>query len=114
MDSNYDNTSYQQDDTGYQADSVYQPVDRDISVAEALEIARGSPEGAEDPIVKQVLENAISEIWAKISANPTAYVMTRDEFAVFNYFQIRFKDNQVAVSAIKRYWDNLRVNNGYH
>jgi hypothetical protein len=83
-----------------------------ISVAQALEIARDSPEGAQDPAVVRTLETALSEIWTKIQTQPTSYIMTRDEFAVFNYFQVRFEGQDLATSARKRYWDYLRVNSG--
>lgn len=82
------------------------------SVAQALEIARDSAEGARDPAVVRILETALSEIWGNIQAQPASYVMTREEFAVFNYFQERFEGQALAVSARKRYWDYLRVNNG--
>ncbi|WYZ41549.1 hypothetical protein EsH8_V_000444 [Colletotrichum jinshuiense] len=79
------------------------------SVAQALEIARESPDGASDPTVSSILESAISQIWAKVAAQPESYVMNRDEFAVFNYFQHRFTGNKVAMAARKRYWDNARA-----
>jgi hypothetical protein len=82
------------------------------SVTQALEIARDSEEGARDPVVSQILENALAHIWGKVQAQPTAYVMTRDEFAVFNYFQSRFTGNAIAISARKRYWDHSRPSNG--
>ncbi|KAK0615884.1 hypothetical protein B0T17DRAFT_619482 [Bombardia bombarda] len=74
-------------------------------VAQALGIARESPEGAQEPTVCKILEVAISRIWAKVEAKPDAYVMTRDEFAVFNYFQNRFDGNEVARKARARFWD---------
>jgi len=77
------------------------------TVAQALEIARDSPEGAQDPTVADILETALREIWAKIEAQPSSYVMTRDEFAVFNYFQRRFEGHELAAAARKRYWDHL-------
>jgi hypothetical protein len=83
-----------------------------ISVTQALEIARDSPEGAQDSAIVRILETALSEIWAKIQAQPTSYVMTRDEFAVFNYFQSRFGGHELAASAIRRYWDYQREVNG--
>ncbi|KAI0134474.1 hypothetical protein BJ170DRAFT_201660 [Xylariales sp. AK1849] len=75
-------------------------------VAQALEIARESPDGAKDPIISHLLETALAHIWGKVQAQPDSYVMSRDEFAVFNYFQHRFERNTVAVAARKRYWDN--------
>jgi hypothetical protein len=82
-----------------------------ISVAQALEIARDSPEGAQDPNVVRVLETALSEIWGKIQAQPTSYIMTRDEFAVFNFFQARFQGYHLAASSRRRYWDYQREGN---
>ncbi|KAK8131480.1 hypothetical protein PG984_007918 [Apiospora sp. TS-2023a] len=75
-------------------------------VAQALEIARESPDGAKDPVVSSILENALVQIWTKVQAQPDSYVMSRDEFAVFNFFQYRFAGNKVAIAARKRYWDN--------
>ncbi|KAF9779113.1 hypothetical protein IL306_002486 [Fusarium sp. DS 682] len=81
----------------------------DSSVAQALEIARDSPDGSSDPTISKILEAALSRIWDKVQRNPDTYVMTRDEFAVFNFFQYRFTGNKMAVSARKRYWDNTHA-----
>ena len=82
---------------------------QDAAVAQALEIARESPDGAQDPTVSKILEQALSHIWAKVQAQPGSYVMTRDEFAVFNFFQHRFAGNKTAIMARKRYWDQTRA-----
>jgi hypothetical protein len=82
---------------------------QDASVAQALEIARESPDGASDPTISKILEAALSQIWGKVQAQPDSYIMTRDEFAVFNFFQHRFTGDKTAVSARKRYWDNFRA-----
>jgi len=76
------------------------------SVTQALEIARDSSEGAQDPTVKQILETALTEIWSRIQAQPSSYVMSREEFAVFNLFQKRFEGQELAIAARKRYWDS--------
>lgn len=78
----------------------------DASVNQALEIARESYDGAQDPTVSKILENALSSIWGKVEASPDSYVMTRDEFSVFNYFQHRFINNTTARLARARYWDH--------
>ncbi|PQE26178.1 peptide-N4-(N-acetyl-beta-glucosaminyl)asparagine amidase A protein [Rutstroemia sp. NJR-2017a BBW] len=80
----------------------------DLSVPQALELARESEQGAENPAVIRVLENAIETIWGKLQAEPTSYVMTREEFAVFNYFQRRFEGHELAVDARRRYWDSFQ------
>lgn len=87
-----------------------QPSPAVVNVSQALEIARDSSEG--DPTVIKVLETALSDIWRKIEAHPTSYVMTREEFAVFNYFQERFAGQELAAAARKRYWDYLELQNG--
>ncbi|KAK3685479.1 hypothetical protein B0T22DRAFT_482443 [Podospora appendiculata] len=74
----------------------------------ALEMVRDSFEGATDATLCAILEEAITTVWAKIEAMPSSYVMTRDEFSVFNYFQARFKGNPIAVAARARYWDNTQ------
>lgn len=76
------------------------------SVTQALELARDSTERANDPAVKSILATELGEIWGKIQAQPTSYVMSREEFAVFNFYQDRFEGNQVAIEAKKRYWSN--------
>ncbi|KAK9782806.1 hypothetical protein SCAR479_01149 [Seiridium cardinale] len=78
------------------------------TVAQALEIARESPDGAMDPTVSGILEGALAQIWAKVQAHPNSYIMSRDEFAVFNYFQHRFEGNKTATAARRRYWDNAK------
>lgn len=83
-----------------------------LTASQALEIARDNEEEIQDPIVSSTLENAIGSIWRKIEGAPETYILTRDEFAVFNYFQARFAGQPLAVAARKRYWDHLSVSNG--
>lgn len=97
---------------GVNGDTRQSSSQRVTTVAEALEIARESEAGAQDPTVRNLLETAIASIWSKIEAQPTSYVMTRDEFAVFNYFQHRFQGQQLAVAAKKRYWDHRESTDG--
>ncbi|KAI0412653.1 hypothetical protein F5X98DRAFT_379518 [Xylaria grammica] len=77
-------------------------------VIEALEIARDSPEAASHGVIRDLLELALEGIWHRILADDR-YVMSRDEFAIFNFFQGRFRNSAVAMAARKRYWDNLSV-----
>lgn len=81
-----------------------------ITVAQALEIARDyHPDDTRDPQIVQILEDAISQIWGKIQAQPQSYILTREEFAVFNYFQHRFEGEEIAATARSRYWDSLNA-----
>ncbi|KAG5981069.1 hypothetical protein E4U55_003343 [Claviceps digitariae] len=81
----------------------------DAAVTQALEIARESPDGASDPTISKILEHSLSQIWGRVQNQPGSYVMSRDEFSVFNFFQHRFIGDQDAIAARKRYWDNRRA-----
>ncbi|KAI9900337.1 hypothetical protein N3K66_004599 [Trichothecium roseum] len=94
------------------ADPSYPPAlppHKETSVAQALEIARESPDGAQDATVAGILEAAIQAVWERLMHDPTkSYVMSRSEFAVFNYFQHRFGQHHVATAARARYWNHAR------
>lgn len=79
------------------------------TVAEALEIARDSYDGARDPIVSGILESALSQVWERVMSNPEGYVMTTGEFAVFNFYQHRFMGNKIAIAARARFWDKTHA-----
>lgn len=82
------------------------------TVTEALEIARDSLDGARDPVVRGILESVLTELWGRVTAQPESYVMSRDEFAVFNFYQHRFVGNKVALAARTRFWDSIYGNPG--
>ncbi|KLJ07709.1 hypothetical protein EMPG_16820 [Blastomyces silverae] len=71
----------------------------------ALEEARNSEDGRIDPGMTSILELAIGEVWRKVQAEPDTYILTRDEFALFNYFLDRFR-GPVAQRAVERYWNS--------
>ncbi|QSZ31782.1 hypothetical protein DSL72_001351 [Monilinia vaccinii-corymbosi] len=77
-----------------------------LSISQALDLARNAEEGADDPLVISVLEVEINRIWIKIQTEPTTYVMSREEYGVFNYFQNRFQGQELATAARRRYWDS--------
>lgn len=76
-----------------------------LTYQRAIDIARNT-EGDLDPNVSTYLEGALIDIWNRINENPDTYVLTRDEFPVFNYYRHRFKDSIVAEQAVDRYWRN--------
>ncbi|KAI3322319.1 hypothetical protein HD806DRAFT_536156 [Xylariaceae sp. AK1471] len=69
----------------------------------ALDVARDSPQ--QEPTIVEILNKAMTEIWRRVVAQPNDYVMSRDEFAIFNFFQDRYRGNRVAKAARARYWD---------
>lgn len=78
------------------------------TVRRALESARNCDDGQLDPRMSLILETAISELWRKIQLHPDTYVLSGDEFALFNYFRERFGDSPVARQAVERFWNNFR------
>lgn len=78
-----------------------------LNYQRAIDIARNT-EGELDPTVNEYLERALSDIWGRIQAQPETYVLTKDEFAVFNFFILRFDGLSQAEHAVARYWQNAR------
>jgi hypothetical protein len=76
-------------------------------VRRALDRARNSDDGRVDPQISTILETAIGELWRKIQAQPDSYVLSRDEFALFNYFRERFRGSPIAQRAVERFWNNF-------
>lgn len=74
-----------------------------LNYQRAVDIARNT-EGDLDPAVSAYLETALSEIWSRITMEPENYIMSKDEFAVFNFYRGRFEENEVAEAAVARYW----------
>ena len=76
-----------------------------LTYQRAIDIARNT-EGELDPTVHEYLEGAVGEIWNRINEQKDSYILSRDEFAVFNYYIRRFEGDSVAEQAVDRYWRN--------
>lgn len=74
-----------------------------LTYQRAIDIARNT-EGELNPTVNAYLEGAISHIWTLINEHSASYVLSKDEFAVFNYYIRRFEGSPVAQQAVDRYW----------
>ncbi|MCJ1283929.1 hypothetical protein MMC26_003260 [Xylographa opegraphella] len=79
-----------------------------ITVPKALELVRNSETGEVHPGVDATLDREVVRIWSRIKASPDRYVMTKEEFAVFNYFQDRYKGEEIARKAVARFWNNFK------
>ena len=77
-----------------------------LTVANALEIAKNNQNGQIPPAVTQMLERNIGDIWRRIQAQPSTYVMKKEEFAVFTYYRSRYDNNAVAQQAVARFWNH--------
>lgn len=85
------------------------------TVRKALEIARDSTEGYVEPKINDILEAAIADVRHKLEAQPDSYVLSRDEFALFNYYRrSKFNDSplgqKIAQKATERFWNNYKEN----
>ncbi|KAI7562546.1 hypothetical protein KC343_g14022 [Hortaea werneckii] len=74
-----------------------------LNYQRAIDIARNT-EGDLDPNVNEYLEKAVSDIWGRIQMQPDSYILTKDEFAVFNFYIRRFEGLPQAQQAVARYW----------
>ena len=77
-------------------------------------MVRNSEGQAPDHAV-QIIENAMAALWNRIKANPDSYLMDRNEFALYNYFQLRYTsgpDAKLAQKATARFWNAHHGGNG--
>ena len=82
-----------------------------VSVIDLLDAVRENPEALYDPQIKFILDEALRDVWSNILREPTSYVMTRDEFAVFNFFQHLHLDEEralIARTARANYWNTIK------
>ncbi|CAK4033036.1 Hypothetical predicted protein [Lecanosticta acicola] len=76
-----------------------------LNYQRAVDVARNT-EGDLDPTVSAYLEGALRDIWSRITVQPNAYIMTKDEFAIFNFYRRRFDGDATAERAVARYWSH--------
>lgn len=78
----------------------------------ALDIARECSDAFSNPKIEAILREALNRIWLKL-LTIRSYVMTRNEFAVFNFFQDLNLDStmaEIATRARAIYWDQTYGN----
>lgn len=80
---------------------------RYLSLAEAVHVAQNSERGVDQQLA-QFLEKRLAEVWSKLSAQPHAYILPSDEFALINYYRPRFGDNETIRNATRRFWDSYK------
>ena len=79
----------------------------DLNIQSALELARNSEDDI-DIKVNTFLEEQIKVVWHRLQAQPTTYIMDRDEFALFNFYIYRFRGSEITEKAIDRFWRSHR------
>ena len=63
-----------------------------------LEKARNEEEPLSGETVT-TLEAYVAQVWNKIVAQPDSYILSKEEFAVFNYYQSRYIGDPRAAAA---------------
>jgi len=76
-----------------------------LDIQTALRHARENESGI-GSAVNDFLENTLKGIWDRIQARPHSYILSKDEFAVFNFFRDRFRDQPFAETAVARFWQH--------
>ena len=79
---------------------------RELTVPEAINIVKQHRRGEIDPAVTSFLARIAEGIWQRLKAQPSTYVLTKEEFAVFTYFRDVFGDDEVVQQAIARFWNH--------
>lgn len=78
------------------------------SIKDALDRARDCDDGSMDAVDSNLLEASIAELWGRIKNQPD-YVLTRDEFALFNFFRAtRYSDDPDAKRAVAQHWETAK------
>ena len=76
-----------------------------FTVPEAINIVKQHRHGEIDPDVTSVLARTANDIWQRLKAQPSTYVLTKEEFAVFTYCRGVFGDDEIVQQAIARFWN---------
>ncbi|PWY81767.1 hypothetical protein BO70DRAFT_429308 [Aspergillus heteromorphus CBS 117.55] len=63
-----------------------------------------------DTAAVALLETAVGKLWERIKREPE-YVLTREEFALFNYFIYRYGKLPEGRRAVEQFWNHYNPNN---
>lgn len=76
-----------------------------MTITKALEIAKANPDVPAEVATR--LEQKNADVWQKVQSKPSTYILDREEYAVLNYYQERYKNNSKYDEAIKRFWKHF-------
>jgi hypothetical protein len=86
--------------------SILIPSKEELQRWDAIELAsflaRVTKTGDQDPIVRIIMEDEIQRIWANIHGQP-GYVMSEEDYKVFNFFQYSYPNHPLAIEAKRKY-----------
>ncbi|KPI45230.1 uncharacterized protein AB675_2333 [Cyphellophora attinorum] len=77
------------------------------SVEEAMYLIKVYPDGDRVTAAKRVLRREFAQLFCRIAAKPTTYVLSYVEYDVLDYHRYRSRfDNTLTREARRRYWDS--------
>lgn len=56
--------------------------------------------------VTRFLGQKLDQIWNRVRAQPATYMLTKEEFAVFDYHRDIFGENEIVQQALQRFWEH--------
>jgi hypothetical protein len=74
----------------------------------ALQILRDTEDDNVPQAVEIFVERELRVIVQSLEAAPDSYLLTKDEFALFNFYRHRYANEQFTESAISRFWSTHR------
>ncbi|KAG8531244.1 uncharacterized protein KY384_004602 [Bacidia gigantensis] len=77
-----------------------------LTFSKALELA--PDQNIAPNAAPKLLHQEKDRVWSRIRHNPTTYILTREEFAVLNYFKDDFENELLFRSAVARFWSNYQ------
>ena len=77
-----------------------------LPLSKALEIAK-CQNGDMDPAGTR-LDLSMHNLWQRVQAQPSTYMFTKEEFAVFLYHCDAFRDDEIAQQAVRRFLGHQR------
>lgn len=77
----------------------------ELTIQKALDIARNTYDPL-NRIINHFLEHNWQQIWERLIAEPDTYLLTKDEFALFNFYRNKVSSHSLIVAAVGRFWDS--------
>ena len=80
-----------------------------VTLLGAVELAMQALHGDIDPAVTTPLRQEIIDIWQRVQAKPSTYMLSKEEFIVFGHYRGIIGDNEIAYQAILRFLEQCKV-----
>ena len=76
-----------------------------LDIQTALDIARNADTDV-SPQITNYLESQVRSVWKRLQKKPDTYILSKDEFALFNFYIYRYRGSEVTEKAVERFWNH--------